>query len=352
MDIERRIRAGEWGNRLPGFKTLAELIGVSVPTIGVAVARLAARDILVSQGPRRAFAIAPKLAQAASAAAKVRPRYLVIVSRLSLQEMDNWTRNFVIDLMRTLAREGWRCDLEEIRHATGRNFSRSLDCLRQKHPASHMLFLMGNAAISNWAAAHPEFCVGFLGGRSNHPEVRVMGVSLTTIYNHVLSTLARLGHGHILTALWDSAPHVADIISGIHAAHFKTTVEQLTPAGLLINAKTASPALRKEEFLRAFRKSKPTAVVVDGLFEYILVWTTLAELGLKVPGDVSIVNLMPDDQLHKLPLVSTHFKLDNKFMLRTIHSWIRGRPTDGVAMARRAISSWINGDTLAPAPKA
>jgi DNA-binding LacI/PurR family transcriptional regulator len=351
QDIEARVRAGEWTARLPGFKVLADLVGVSVPTIGAAVGRLANRGILVSQGPRRPFVVAPSLAKASASKTKVRSKYLVIVSRKTLPAMDNWTRSLVIDLMRLLTREGWRCDLEDIDYGSGRNTSRTLDCLRQKHPASHMLFLGGSPAISNWAVSQSGLTVGFLGGKSNHDEVRGMGISITTVYNHILSTLSDLGHKRILVALWDPNPQFALMLSGLHANHNRIPVERLKSDGLLLLSNTVPPAQRREEFLRAFRKSNPTALVVDGLFEFILVWTTLMQLGLKVPADISIVNLMSDDQLDKLPLVSTHYKVEPKFMIREIHAWIRGRPTDTVAGARRAIANWVKGDTLAPARK-
>jgi len=351
QDIEARVRAGEWTARLPGFKVLADLVGVSVPTIGAAVARLAERGILVSQGPRRPFVISSKLSKVTTKT-KPRSKYLVIISRKSLPELDNWTRSLVIDLMRTLAREGWRCDLEATDYAAGRNIARSLDCLRQKHPASHMLFLGGTPAISDWAATQIGTTVGFLGGKSNHEEIRVMGISVATIYNHILTTLGEHGHKRIMAALWDPNPTLAAAISRLHAHHLRIPVERLSSECLLINSNTSSPAHRRDEFIRAFRKSKPTAIIIDGIFDYILVWTTLMELGLKVPQDVSIINLMSDDQLSKLTLVSTHYKVEPKFMLREIHAWIRGRATDNVAGARRAIANWVRGDTLAPAPKA
>lgn len=357
QDIEARVRAGEWDRRLPGFKVLADLVGVSVPTIGTAVARLAGRGILVPQGPRRPFGIAPTLPKPdfgktkTSAKAKLRSNYLVIVTRKSLQEMDNWTRTLAIDLMRTLAREGWRCDLEELDYTSGRNIHRSLDRLRQKHPASHMLFIGGNPAISDWAACQSDIRIGFLGGKSNHAEIRVMGVALATIYNHSLKTFSDLGHRRILAVLWSSNPQVAKVISLLHANFHGIPLERLPDEGLLITASQGTPRQRRDEFIRVFRKSKPTAVVVDGLFEYIVVWTALLELGLKVPHDVSILNVISDDQLTKLTLVPTHYRVEPKFMIREIHAWIRGRPTDSLAAARRTIANWVRGDTLAPARK-
>lgn len=352
QDIERRVRAGEWPKRLPGFKVLAELVGVSVPTIGAAVARLAARGILASQGPRRPFVVAPGFAKAVvPAKPRLASKYLVIVSRKALAEMDNWTRNLIIDLMRTLAREGWRCDLEEIDYGAGRNITRTLDSLRHKHPASHFLFLGGMPVISDWAVTQPGLSVGFLGGKSNHTEVRTMGISIATIYGHVLEMLAKQGHRRILVSLWDMHPSVAALVSRLHAVHLGLSPEAAASAGLFFNSTEPRPHHRKEQFLRAFRKSKPTAIVVDGLFEHILVWSSLLELGLRVPQDISMVNLSSEDELGRLTPLPTHFKVERKFMLREIHAWIRGRPTDTVAAARRAIANWVQGETIAPAPR-
>ena len=351
QDIESRVRAGEWPRRLPGFKALADLVGVSVPTIGLAVSRLAARGILVSQGPRRPFVVAPNLAKSPAAKPKLQSRYLTIVSRRPIAEMDNWTRNLVLELMRSLTREGWRCDLEEVDYASGRNISRSLDGLRHRHPASHLLFFGGTPAISDWAVAQPGLSTAFLGGKSNHVEVRTMGISITTIYNYVLELLAKQGHRRTMVALWDMHPAVAAVVARLHATHCNLSPEALPGSGLFFNSSEKRPAARKEQFLKAFRKAKPTAIVVDGLFEHILVHGTLLELGLKVPADISMVTLSSEDELHQLTPLPTHFKVERKFMLREIHAWIRGRPTDTIAAARRAIANWVQGETIAPAPR-
>lgn len=349
QDIERRVRAGEWSRRLPGFKVLAEIVGVSVPTIGLAIARLASRGIVVSQGPRRPFIPAPNLAKAASAKPKVSPRYLVIALPRPLHEVDNWTRLLVLDLMRLLAREGWRCDVEEINHGAGRNITHTLEALRHKHPASHLLFLGGTPAVSDWAIAQTDVQIAFFGGKSNHPEIRSIGISIALIYAHLLQVLADLGHRRVLTGLWNAPPMFTQVITRLHAPQHKLTLEQLEVSGLYFNLGQPEPKAFKDAFLKAFRKSKPTAVIVDGLPEHVLVWSSLLELGLKVPADISLVNLSSGDEFNKIFPLPTHFKVERKFMLREIHAWIRGRPTDTAAAARRAIANWIKGDTLAPA---
>jgi DNA-binding LacI/PurR family transcriptional regulator len=350
-DIEKRVRAGEWPKRLPGFKVLAELVGVSVPTIGIAIARLAARGILVSQGPRRPFVVAPGLAHATKIKPKSTSNYLIIISQKSLGDMDIWTRNLVIDLMRNLTREGWRCDLDEINYGAGRNISRTLDGLRQKHAASHFIFIGGGPAISDWAVAQLGLNVAFFGGKSNHAEVPAIGVSMTVIYGHILESLSKLGHHRVMVWMNGMHPAVASIMARLHAAHFHFTPESLDTSGLFQNTTITSLPQRKEAFLKAFRKTKPTAIIVDGLFEHILIHTTLLEQGLKSPADVSLVNLSSEDEFDKLCPIPTHLQVDRQFMLREIHAWIRGRRTDGIAAARRVIANWVQGETLGPAPK-
>lgn len=351
QDLEKRIRSGEWQRRLPGFKVLAELVGVSVPTVGTAVARLVDRGVLVSQGPRRPFLVAPRLARSEAAPPPARSRYLVIVTRRPMAEMDNWVRNLVIELTRMLTREGWRCDLEELDLKSPRNLRRSLDNLRQRHPASHMLFIGGMPAISDWAVTQRGLTVGFLGGKSSHGEVRTIGVSIAVIYGHILDMLAAHGHRRIQVALWDMQPQVAQVIAGLHASRQGSTPEAQAEQGLFFNSVEADAKARKDLFLRSFRKARPTAIVVDGFFEHILVWSALLELGLRVPQDISMVNLASEDELAKLSPLPTHYKVDRKFILREIHAWIRGRPTDIVAAAKRAIESWERGETVAAAPR-
>jgi DNA-binding LacI/PurR family transcriptional regulator len=351
QDIERRLREGEWPDRLPGFKVLSELVGVSVPTIGLAVSRLAKRGLVVSRGPRRPFAVAPGLAKAANPKTKVTRNYLVIVMQNSLAELDNWSRNLLIDLMRNLTREGWRCDLEEINYGAGRNITRTLDALRHKHPASHFLFLGGTPAISDWAVAQPGIHTAFLGGKSNHVEITAMGVSMTVIYGHILESLGKLGHRRIMVWMDGMYPAVADVMARLHAAHLQMTPEALQNSGLFNNLSLESVSRRRDAFLKAFRKSKPTAIVLDGLFEHVLVHSALLEQGLKVPADLSLFNLSSEDEFHKLHPVPTHCRVDRKFMLREIHAWIRGRPIDVTGAARRAIANWVQGESVGPAPK-
>ena len=179
------LRQGRWKGRLPGYQILSDVIGVSVPTIARAASRLVQAGVLISRGQRRAFDIsetalksAPRAPAAPSSGQGARRgRYLLILGPTGLDQLDSWSRRFVTDAIRQLAREGWGCDYEELDFLGAERVSAKWDRILERHPASHLAVLKGNPVIAEWGKSR-GLKVLLLGGSVGNTGVSRLGYNI------------------------------------------------------------------------------------------------------------------------------------------------------------------------------
>ncbi len=357
QDILRRISAGEWTLTLPPFKQLSALLGVSVPTLGRAVGRLAARGVLISQGPRRSFTINPKAAMSTKDAAEgagpiPKGRLLLILPR-PLGEYYGWASALFLELSLSLTREGWHFDLGLIEPVSGRITHRSLDRLAARHAPTHVLLASTAAPYVEWARAQRSFAVAFLGGE---PEVAgpipIVGADAGVAAGHLLAKLRELGHRRVLLALGSMPPRTVDRITAASATHLGLGRGDLDREGLLCLTPPDTGGHEERRLLiRHLRESGATAVLSSGLPRYLFLLDIARELRLEVPRDLSIALLSQDAIFSSLPKVPGHVKAPPALFVREVHVWLRSRKPSTVALAHRLVRHWEPGDTMAKAPR-
>ena len=343
------IVQGRWKERLPSFATLAAYIGVSIPSVGAAVARLARTGAVVSRGPRRSYLIGkvdparrgrPQVSSPMPSAAKS----LLMVGPVELRQLDSWRQSYVLEVMREGQLAGWRCDYARLPSSVAPKVRASWQKVLDRHPASHLLVMDGSSVVAKWALSK-GLTVGLLGG-PNLPDVASLAVSLEQILEHVVGRLARLGHRRVLFPLWGAPAMMPRAIARTIAPLVARGEAELIDRGW-VSAFALSAARRHREQLRErVRRLDPTAIVNLNWRDYLVTQSVLAELGLGMPRDLSVVVLDADEDMRWSTPVPAHFQVGQELFLRRLFAWLRGRPISDAQVTKAMFKGWVDGETL------
>jgi DNA-binding LacI/PurR family transcriptional regulator len=360
IELRELIRQGRWKGRLPGYQVLADVLGVSVPTIGRAVSRLVQSGILVSRGQRKAFDIAPGAAAMAAAPAAARApsragqappgNYLLVLGPVAMDQLDSWSRQFVTDAIRQLAREGWRCDYEPLDYLGAERPSLRWDRLLERHPATHLVVFRGNPVIADWALAR-GLKVLFIGGSVRNTGVSRLGYNIWEVAAEAVRRAVEMGHRRVLLPLFDVPPKAKTNLPAAIGPHLGLTPEQVLERGMVMLLGCDDPARRLRALGQQFKRVQPTFILCVFFRDYLQVTTYLRSVGVGIPEDVSVAVCGRDALMPYLVPSPTHYDLRIEPVMRQIHIWLRGRKPDEEAPSKAIPGSFVKGATLAPPPR-
>lgn len=347
------LRQGRWQGRLPGYQVLSDVIGVSVPTIARAASRLVQAGILISRGQRRAFDISEAALKSASRSPALassgqgarRGRYMLIVGPSSLEQLDSWSRRFVTDAIRQLAREGWGCDYEELDFLGAERMSAKWDRLLERHPASHLAVIKGNPVIAEWGKSR-GLKVLLLGGSVGNTGVSRLGYNIWEVVSEAARRAAELGHRRMMVPLFEVPPKAKTNLPAALAPHVGLSPEEVLGQGMVFHLGTTDPAKRLRALDQHFRKVRPTFIFTLFWKDYLQVTGYLHSRGLRVPQDVSVVACGHDPQMSYVIPAPSYFDLRIEPVLRQVHVWLRGRKPDEAAPSKAIPGSFVKGETL------
>lgn len=346
------LRQGRWKDRLPGFQVLADVVGVSVPTVGRAVRRLVQSGYLVSRGQRRSFGITNLAQDAKARPAAIRPvkrrRYLLILMPSTMDILDSWSRRFITETIRQLTREGWSCDFEALDYTGAERASKRWDKLLERHPATHLVVIKGNPVIAQWAKSK-GLEVLFLGGLVGRTGVSRLGHNIWEVVSEAARRAAELGHRRMMVPLFEVPPRARTDIPAALAPHVGLSPEAVLAKGMVFHLGSQEPARRLRAFDQHFRQVQPTFILALFWRDYLQITGYLHVRGLRVPEDVSVVVCGSDPQMPYAIPKPTCYDLRIEPVLRQLHVWLRGRKPDEAAPSRSIPGSFVKGETLGPA---
>lgn len=342
--MERRIRAGEYGDRLPGFRFLAENLEVSIPTVMRAAGRLVQRGLVLSQGPRRALRIPLTEGRGPAAAATVEG--VLVVTDLSLTRLTPNTRR-IIDGIGEAARERgmpFACAHMAYRDAAG--VHKAWDRLLAAHPSSHLVATMGTDAVVEWAKSR-GIRIALLGGKTSDSAVPVFGVAVAPLLAGAIRRLRERGHSRILVPCFDAPRILFQTLAATAATAMEEEAGELTRQGLLF----AEPRIGNEEalqkVLRGLRETRATALVTMNFRDYQLFATGIMRAGLRIPGDVSLVCLMGDPEETYIRPRPAHFQAPVDQILTRLRRWLHKDMRSQAGLGERWMEkAWVEGESM------
>ncbi|NUQ65561.1 MAG: substrate-binding domain-containing protein [Pirellulales bacterium] len=278
------IAIGRWKTELPSERHLSREFQLSRPTLRIALHALQSEGIVQLQKGRPARV----LATAGTDRRKLRTKQVIILVNTRIQPDLTSLATIFGPLQAHLHRHGYGIQVADPAPQGLRHLNTSMTRIDAEHRPAHYLLFSVPAEVQRWVADNgvPSLVVG---SRAADVDLPAIEVDQEAIMRHAVEHLVRRGHRRI--CLITLPPFAVGVAAGIQA--FQQACAKLEGKGVKgrAMASAARPAVL-ESALRRFLTSthKPTAIIVTDLEVAIGLYSTLAEMRLRIPGDVSVVS--------------------------------------------------------------
>jgi len=326
--LREGLRSGRWGLKLPGVLRLAAELEVSKEAVRAALRRLEQEGVLLAGGSGR--------------------QRIFSGTRAALRESRKLLRTGIL-LSRPLRTENGASQrmllrlLHEIEAAGHAAFFAPLTqtCLGHKLPriARHVQEAKAEAWIAvdapeelmRWFSSQPVPAVA-LGGRYCEVPLARVAMDLTQGFVKAVRVLKGLGHRRIVIAVprvWRQ-PVPGRLVSAV--------LEEFGSGAPDYHVPDWEPGARGfNDLLESlFRITPPTALIVIEPAEAVAVMSFLAQRGLRIPRDLSLVCRHRDASLDFCRPEIAHFSSNEDHLVRHIVRWVN-TAARGAAHRRRIV---------------
>jgi hypothetical protein len=312
--IESECKTGEWGDTLPGHRTLMERYSVSAKTCLATMALLEMRGVIspAHQGSRRRILV---------------KHGKTMKSLKDLLIIDGPGAPSGEDLLQIQAyRKEWEDAGGIVRNIKFDfpRFRRPAALLREtiaKHSADALLLHVPPLA---WTQAAQEICPVFLSGG----EWR--GKELTGVGYHVLDEVARcvvklraLGHERILIPLDLVGREMESAIRDGLAKGFDLPSNAPILRDLCPVFSERVPGAWQQYWKKAMAAVRPTAVILSADIHYLSLCGYCFRQGIRIPEDLSIICMESTEHLEWCEPVPTRMRFPVDAAARYFKKWLR-----------------------------
>lgn len=344
------LAAGRFGELMPSMRRLAQDLGVSVPTLGLAMQALAEEGWITAQGDRRRWKVArrPSRLPARSAGARVprgagmrRKKLLFLVPRSMDAPTANWMAIFQA-LLRSLDPNEWEVVQWSEKYLHTTRARKSWDTMWELLQPDCMIAYLGMPVLEDWARKRgiPTLFVGGVSGGG----LPVIGVSFSQMLKEAITRMLELGHRRIVIPMFAKNPgflegvrrSVADIASG-HQDGSEIEV---------VDSSYSSPEVVVQLLERIWPRRKPDAVIFADWTEFIAASSYFRRNGIEIGVDVSVV-VTADDPMDRwfLPKI-THFMIPPRRLARGVRTWLGSQAGTNPTGYRTIQATWVEGDSV------
>lgn len=339
--LRAEILRGRWSEMLPGKHQLAAELGLNNKTIEAALRQLEADGLLVPQGAGRRRRINPKGGKRSRA---------LRVAILAFDLQADRKLDYMVDLHHSLFEAGHTVSYAP-RSLTELRFDlKKVARLVEQTKANAWVVLAGSGEVLQWFAGRPEPAFAVFGQRQGLP-LAGFGPNKVPAFAAATRKLVELGHRRVvlLCRRLRRLP-----TPGLNE---RTFLDELNAAGI----HTSDYNLPDwEEYNGGFQKcldalfhvTPPTALIVDEMPWFVATLQFLAQRGIRVPADVSLICTDDDTAFAGCAPPIACMTWDTRPLVRRVVNWAahvsRGQPDLRQTMTP---STFLPGGTLAPPPR-
>lgn len=341
--LNAQIEQGEWRDWLPSERSLCELLQVSRNTLRAALAHLkhegrirpvhgAGNQILVRQKPKAARAL---------------PRDVALLTPDPVERLRPMQSLWIDDMRALLSERGMRLRVFHGHHYFSAHPGPALQRLVSRNPHSCWILMLAGENVQRWFSRNEIPCI--LAG-STYPGIDLPFRDLDhrATCRHAAGVLLGLGHRR-LAMLTQKSSRAGDLES---EAGFLEGVRQSrhTDADAVVINHDETVASLTHAVRRILKlQPRPTALFVVHPNYYLAVASRLAQSGVQIPGEISMISRDDDPFLSfvvPMParyVVSPH--LIAKTLLRPVLELL-----EGSAVTQRAsliMPEFIRGESVA-----
>jgi DNA-binding LacI/PurR family transcriptional regulator len=340
--LRDELLRGRWREFMPGLPRLSQELGIDPKTVDVALKQLEQQGLIERQGAGKRRRI---LVEAATATTDPSIR-VAILSAESLALNDG----YMIELLHRLHDTGHHAffapkTLEQLNMNLGR-----LASMVRETPADAWVVSSASREVLEWFMGEgiPVFA---LFGRRRELKIAGVGPDKVQAFRDAVRALVALGHRRIslLALRMRRLPKPG--------APERAFLQELEAQGLptgpynLPDWEENSDGLH-ELLDSIFRVTPPTALIIDQAYIFHAVKHHLANLGVKVPGDVSLICTDPDTTFAWCKPTIAHIVWDSRPVLRRIIRWASNVSRGKQDLRQSSTPArLIPGGTIGPAKK-
>ena len=338
--LREGIASGRWVDHLPGRDMLASELGVSPRSVQKATMILEKDGLIEPQGQGKRRAIKTK--NDGDAAQPLR------VAMLLFKRQDRWD-DYVIELRHQLEDAGHipivpNEGLQEL----GMN-TRRMARLVKDTKAHAWVVASASREVLQWFVDNEITAFAFAGRRFELP-IAGIGPDKAIRYKEAVRHLAGLGHKRIIflchTQLRKPSP-------ALSARMFLEALEEagISTGGYNLPDWDENPEGFRRILDSLFQTTPPTAMILDEPHLFHAAYHYLAQRGLRVPQDVSLICTDGSSGFDWCDPTVAHIAWESQPVVRRIMKWINN-VANGVDDRRQSFTKarYVEGGTVGPAP--
>jgi len=313
--MREEIRAGRWREILPGVRLLASEYEVSHPVVRSAMNCLEKEGILIAGGRGRARSVARLPESSGRQVLRVK-----ILLDVKFDEQDSWFQATLERIQRNLEVEGHVCQfsdqcLSELNHDATK-IRRHVE----NQVADAWVVVGGMEDTLSWLMTRSAPVIA-IGGRCGTLRIASAGRDNFNAFREVCQLLTGLGHRRVVFISSREMRHPGP------SWHVKALIKELEACGAVSSPYNfpewdESPDGLMRLLEKMFHLTPPTAILVEDANWLTGVLAFLAQRGLRVPQDVSLVCLTYDTSfLWQRPTIA-HLATDDEQMADRVVRWV------------------------------
>jgi hypothetical protein len=312
--MERELKAGCWGESLPGHRSLMERYAVGANTCLAAIAELEGRGIIggSEQGRRRRV-----LRRPVRAARKLRD--LLVIERSGIPSGGE------VELLHVY-RESWM-------KSGGSVQSVKVDYPRCRQPEAVLREAVSNHKADAlllsfppqaWVTAAIRLRPVFLsGGEWREPFVTGIAYRMEDEVARSSARLRELGHRRIAAPINLNGKGLEAAVSQGLVVGLGLDEGIALPAGSVAICPERNPAAWREVWRKLFALHKPTAIILTDDIHYLSLLGYCYRNGIRIPADLSVVCLQDTGHLEWCQPIPARMHFPMTMATRWFQKWVR-----------------------------
>lgn len=292
--LRTEIAKGTWRGWLPSERALCELLQASRHTIHAAIEQLKAEGLIeTNRGLGNCIVATPP-----SAAEPNQAKTVGIVIPDPIGHLRPLIALWIDELKDLLINEGCRVRVHEAQKYYQTNPARALERLIDQNAHDAWVLTLSSEAMQRWFARRQVPCL-VAGSTYDGIELPSYDLDYHAICRHAAGVLLRAGHRRLAmlnreTRRAGDMDSEAGFVEGVRASsHRDATVEIAYHRDDLASV---TQALRRV----LDRRQRPTALLVSNSYAYLSTTSLLAQRGIRIPEDISLISRDDDPFLASL----------------------------------------------------
>ena len=340
--LREGFRSGHWRGTLPGVRVLARELDVSKDTMEAALSRLERDGSLKSGGPGRSREVVMARGNKAGSRGL---RVGVLLSE-PLDQINLNSQQLMLRMLHRVENAGHSCFFaRKSIHDLGGKLPRVIR-LVEGVKADAWVIYSGPRNVMEWFSKSPipAFAIG------GHTGLPIAGswVDLTEALHAAVKALTEHGHRRIVTISPDAWRLPVPSFTG---QAFLAAMEEcgLQPTSYNFPAWENTPEGLEKLLSSLFKITPPTALLCVDPSTFVAALGFLSMRRLRIPEDISIVNMTSTPLFNLLPRRLAHFKWPMEEHIRCVVRWLDSLPSRRMNTIKVMLPATFEpGETIGP----